>query len=256
MEGHLPVLCGLLGRRAGDDAGRLSRWCSSRSPPACGRRTRHRRRWPAASGSAGCGRSGPSPWARPGWPSSAARSWWRWSCLAEFGAFEILGYQTLTTEIYNEFQVGFNEPAACALSLILVLLGAMLLAGEGSVRGQGRTSRAGRRSGPRSFALLPLGRLRPVAFGGVALLVVLALGVPGRSRRLPDHRRVGAARCPRARRGDATLNTFGYGAAAGVVATLAAVPIALLSVRFPRRNGAGLDVQPGGPGRAGSRRSR
>ena len=32
--------------------------------------------------------------------------------LAEFGAFEILGYQTLTTEIYNEFQVGFNEPAA------------------------------------------------------------------------------------------------------------------------------------------------
>ena len=37
--------------------------------------------------------------------------------LAEFGAFEILGYQTLTTEIYNEFQVGFNEPAACARCL-------------------------------------------------------------------------------------------------------------------------------------------
>ena len=63
--------------------------------------------------------------------------------LAEFGAFEILGYQTLTTEIYNEFQVGFNEPAACALSLILVLLGAVLLGGEGSLRGRGRTSRVG-----------------------------------------------------------------------------------------------------------------
>ena len=35
--------------------------------------------------------------------------------LAEFGAFEILGYQTLTTEIYNEFQVGFNRrpPVRC-----------------------------------------------------------------------------------------------------------------------------------------------
>ena len=57
--------------------------------------------------------------------------------LAEFGAFEILGYQTLTTEIYNEFQVGFNQPAACALSLILVLLGA-LAAGQ-----------RGHRAGPR-----------------------------------------------------------------------------------------------------------
>ena len=63
--------------------------------------------------------------------------------LAEFGAFEILGYQTLTTEIYNEFQVGFNTPAACALSLILVVLGALLLASEGTVRGRGRTSRLG-----------------------------------------------------------------------------------------------------------------
>jgi iron(III) transport system permease protein len=34
---------------------------------------------------------------------------------------------------------------------------------------------------------------------------------------------------------DATLNTFGYAAAAGLLATLAALPIALLSVRFPRR---------------------
>ena len=33
----------------------------------------------------------------------------------------------------------------------------------------------------------------------------------------------------------ATANTFGYAAAAGVVATLAALPIALLSVRFTRR---------------------
>ena len=154
--------------------------------------------------------------------------------LAEFGAFEILGYQTLTTEIYNEFQVGFNEPAACAFSLILVLLGAMLLASEDTVRGRGRSSRLGA-GAARELRPLPLGRLRPAVFGGLGLLVALALGVPvgaivylllqGGTSTVPA-----AASLP-----EATLNTFGYAAAAGVVSTLAAIPIALLSVRFPRR---------------------
>src|SRR3984957_13291087 len=143
--------------------------------------------------------------------------------LAEFGAFEILGYQTLTTEIYNEFQVGFNEPAACALSLILVLLGALLLASEDTVRGHGRAARLGA-GAARELRPLPLGRLRPVALGGLGLLVGLALGVPvgaiiflllqGGSSPLPA-----AAALP-----DATLNTFGYAAAAGVVPTPAGVP--------------------------------
>ena len=97
--------------------------------------------------------------------------------LAEFGAFEILGYQTLTTEIYNEFQVGFNEPAACALSVILVLLGALLLASEDSVRGHGRTSRVGA-GAARRIRPVPLGRARPAVLAGAVLLVALALGVP------------------------------------------------------------------------------
>ncbi len=153
--------------------------------------------------------------------------------LAEFGAFEILGYQTLTTEIYNEFQVGFNEPAACALSLILVLLGALLLTGEGGLRGRGRASRLGAGTA-RPMRPVALGRARPVVLVGAVALVVLALGVPvgaivylmvrGGNSTLPPASLVGA-----------TLNTFGYGAAAGVVATVAALPIALLSVRHPRR---------------------
>jgi len=152
--------------------------------------------------------------------------------LAEFGAFEILGYQTLTTEIYNEFQVGFNESAACALSLILVLLGAGLLASEDMVRGKGRTARLGS-GAARRLRPAPLGRARPVALAGLALLVLLALGVP-----------VGAILYLIAQGGQSTLppaslwiaagNTFAYGAAAGIVATLAALPIALLSVRFGR----------------------
>ena len=154
--------------------------------------------------------------------------------LAEFGAFEILGFQTLTTEIYNEFQVGFNEPAACALSLILVLLGGLLLASEDSVRGRGRAARLGA-GAARQLRPVPLGRARPAALAGVALLVMLALGVPvGAIVYLMVARR--EQHPAPASLWIATLNTFAYGAAAGAVATVAALPVALLSVRF-RRSG-------------------
>jgi iron(III) transport system permease protein len=63
--------------------------------------------------------------------------------LAEYGAFEILGYQTFTTEIFTEFNVSFSIPAACALSLVLVLLSLLVLAGEGMLRGRGRVTRGG-----------------------------------------------------------------------------------------------------------------
>jgi iron(III) transport system permease protein len=152
--------------------------------------------------------------------------------LAEFGAFEILGFQTLTTEIYNEFQVGFNQPAACALSLILVLLGGLLLASEDVVRGRGRTARLGSGTA-RVVERAPLGRARPAALAGLTLLVVLALGVPvGAILYLIVQG--GQSTLPPASLLIATGNTFAYAAAAGVVATVAALPIALLSVRFPR----------------------
>ena len=59
--------------------------------------------------------------------------------LAEYGAFEILGYQTFTTEIFTEFH-GYSFAASCALSLVLVVLSLLVLAGEGLLRG--RTARS------------------------------------------------------------------------------------------------------------------
>ncbi|MGO8859918.1 MAG: ABC transporter permease [Acidimicrobiales bacterium] len=153
--------------------------------------------------------------------------------LAEFGAFEILGFRTLTTEIYAEFTVGFNDPAACAFSLILVVLGGLLLLGEGALRGGGRGARVGG-GVARQLRAVPLGRARPAVLGGVALLVAVALGVPvgaviylmvsGGASTMPPASLIGAAG-----------NTFLYSASAGVLATVAALPIALLSIRYPRR---------------------
>jgi len=153
--------------------------------------------------------------------------------LAEFGAFEILGFQTLTTEIYTEFTVGFNDPAACAFSLILVVLGGLLLLGEGSLRGGGRGARVGG-GVARQLRPVQLGRARLVVLAGVGLLVAVALGVPvgavvylmvdGGASTMPPASLIGAAG-----------NTFVYSASAGVLATAAALPIALLSIRYPRR---------------------
>ena len=88
-------------------------------------------------------RSSGSRWARPAARSSAAACWWPWCMLAEYGAFEILGYQTFTTEIFTEFSLSFSVPAACALSLVLVALSLLVLAARAWPRGRGRVSRAG-----------------------------------------------------------------------------------------------------------------
>ena len=144
-------------------------------------------------------------------------------CLAEFGAFEILGFRTLTTEAFTEFTVGFDTAAGCAFSLILVLLGVMLLAGEGLARGKGRAARVGS-GAARVLRPRPLGRGTLPALAGVAAVVVLALGVPvGAIVWLIVEG--GTSTVPSASIWGATLTTFGYAAGAGLVATLAALPV-------------------------------
>jgi iron(III) transport system permease protein len=153
--------------------------------------------------------------------------------LAEYGAFEILGYQTFTTEIFTEFSISFSVPAACALSLVLVLLSLVVLAGEGMARGSGQTSRSGplaqRRLPPR-----PLGRAKLPVLAGFALLTLLALGLPvGASAYWlfggGAHSIAGVA-LP-----GALLHTALYGGSAGALDTLLALPVALLAVRHTGR---------------------
>ena len=149
--------------------------------------------------------------------------------LAEYGAFEIVGYQTFTTEIFTEINQGFSLPAASALALVLVLLSMLVLAGEGLGRGRGRVTR----SGPLAQRVSPpqhLGRARIPALAGFTALTGLALGVP-----------VAASLYWIAGGGKATITgvpllaaagyTALYGALAAALATLLALPVALLAVR-------------------------
>jgi iron(III) transport system permease protein len=153
--------------------------------------------------------------------------------LAEYGAFEILGYRTFTTEIFSEFTVGFDTDSACALSLVLVVLSLFVLVGDGLARGSGRLARTGP-GAQRALTRRRLGKATVPVLLAYGALVAAALGVP-----------VGASvywvieetstPISGTSLGSAALYTAGYSAAAAFVATLAALPVALLAVRHPGR---------------------
>ncbi len=153
--------------------------------------------------------------------------------LAEYGAFEILGYQTFTTEIFSEFGSGFDVASACALSLVLVVLSLFVMIGESSLRGAGHVSR----SGPGVQRVLNrrhLGRMTFPVLAGFTLLVVGALGVPVGSS-IYWMFEGGTGGIGGVSLLSATIYTASYSAAAGVLATIMALPVALLVVRRPTR---------------------
>jgi iron(III) transport system permease protein len=149
--------------------------------------------------------------------------------LAEYGAFEILRYQTFTTTIFTEFTLGFNTPAACALSAVLVLVSLLVLGGEAMSSGRGRVSRAGAPT-TRPVERVPLHGATLPTLLVLGAVVALALGVPvatvvywllrGQSGAFPGVSVLSA-----------TWHTVSYAAGAAALSTLLAVPIAVLSVR-------------------------
>jgi iron(III) transport system permease protein len=138
--------------------------------------------------------------------------------LAEYGAFEIVGYQTFTTEIFTEINV--------ALSLIV-------LAAEGRARGRGRISRSGALA-QRVSAPYQLGKARIPALAGLIALTGLSLGVPVGSC-LYWIAAGGQDSLTGVSMPSAALTTALYGLLSAGLATLMALPVALLAVRHPGR---------------------
>jgi iron(III) transport system permease protein len=153
--------------------------------------------------------------------------------LAEYGAVEILGYRTFATEIFSESNIGFDTNSASALSLVLVLISAIVLLGEYSGRGSGRIARSG--PGVRgTLKRVRLGKMTVPVLLAYSVLIGAALGVPIASSIYwifegGVHALTGLSL------GSAALYTATYGAAAALLATLAALPVALLVVRHPSR---------------------
>lgn len=156
--------------------------------------------------------------------------------LAEFGALELLRYQTLTTAIVQRVTVLSAPEAARALSVVLAVGALLLLGADRWARGRMVPVRVGG-----GVARVPmrwrLGRTKLVWVAAAALLMAAALGVPlysmvtGMAGVIGE----GGAGFDWARLGGVALNTARYSLATAVVATLAALPVSLLAVRHPGR---------------------
>ncbi len=150
--------------------------------------------------------------------------------LSDFGAVALFRYETFTWAIYLQYRGAFDRTGAAALSLVLALLALALLHGEIATRGADRYAKVG--SGvARAPRIARLGPWRWPAFALCALLLALALGLPVAvlahwivlgvmaGERLDPVWQLAA-------------NSVYVSAIAAAVTTGAALPVAVLIVRF------------------------
>lgn len=153
--------------------------------------------------------------------------------LAEYGAFVMLRYDTFTTAIFEQYQSSFAGPAGSMLAGVLVLCCLALLGGEALLRGNARYARLGS-GAPRPATPIALGWWRIPLSGVLVAVVVAALGVPlwtiGRWLWLG-----GSAVWDMTTIGTALGQTIGLAAAAALVTTLCAFPVAWIAVRSAGR---------------------
>ena len=150
--------------------------------------------------------------------------------LAEYGAFAMLRFATLTTAIFEQFQATFNGAAGSTLAGVLVLLCLVLLVAEAAGRGTARYARIGS-GAQRRLSPHRLRRMTIPAIAGLTALAGLALGVPAWT--VTRWLWIGGAGVWA---GDdivaATVQTAGLAAAAAATTTVLAFPFAWVAVRY------------------------
>lgn len=153
--------------------------------------------------------------------------------LAEFGALAMLRVQTFTTAIFESYELQFDSSSAALQSAVLMALCLPAAWGEMHLRANRRIARVGR-GNRRRAAPIALGRAKPFALVGFALIALIGLGIPlstlaywlsrGHSAGL------GYANVLPAIQGSISLSVTG-----AILASLCALPLVLLAVRHQGR---------------------
>ena len=153
--------------------------------------------------------------------------------LAEYGLYVMIRFDTFTTAIVDQFQSSYNGPAANMLSGVLVLCCFALLGLDSLARGGKRYARVGSGSA-RLQQPQRLGRFTLLCLALPVFTSALALGVP----LVTLTRWLVAGGSAVWRFGEiwpAVSQTLALATAGAVLTTLAAVPMAWLSIRSPGR---------------------
>jgi iron(III) transport system permease protein len=159
--------------------------------------------------------------------------------LSDFGAVSLLRFDTFTLGIYTSYRGTFDRTPAAVLGCVLVLLAALVTAGERLARG--RAAHRVARGAARPAALVPLGRARPLWFGAALGVVGVSLGMPAYS--LTHWMIVGSStRVDLAELGAAGLVTVQVAAGGTALAVALAVPVGVLAARHRGRLTATLEA--------------
>ncbi|HSK14594.1 MAG TPA: iron ABC transporter permease [Gaiellaceae bacterium] len=153
--------------------------------------------------------------------------------ISDFGAVSLMNYSSLTRAIFLQYRSLFDRTPAAVLSLVLVALTAIVLVLELYSRGKARYHRPSP-GAARAAQRVPLRRWRWPAAGfcaavvGFALLLPLAVIGYWLERAFSLGRPLDAA-------WGAAVNSVLVSAVAAAVTVAAALPVALLAVRYPAR---------------------
>jgi iron(III) transport system permease protein len=164
--------------------------------------------------------------------------------ISDFGAVQLLRYQTLTSSIYASRV--FDRTGALAQSLLLGLLAVAVVAAERWVTRGGRPARLA--AGARTMRI-PLGRWKAAAVALVAGVVGLALVAPvgvlafwAVRGALAGSTRAGALVADAGELAVPAVNTAAMAVLAALVAVLAVLPVAYLTVRHSSRLAGGANA--------------
>jgi iron(III) transport system permease protein len=153
--------------------------------------------------------------------------------LAEYGLYVMIRFDTFSTAIVDQFQSAYNGPAANMLAGVLVACCLLLLGLEAAARGRQRYARVGG-GAARMAACYRLGGLALPCLLIPGATAALALGVPLIT--LGRWLVIGGLDAWRSEAiGTAFVETLVFAFAGAGLATLAAIPMAWLSVRRPGR---------------------
>ncbi|MBA2545945.1 MAG: iron ABC transporter permease [Solirubrobacterales bacterium] len=151
--------------------------------------------------------------------------------LHDFGAVSILRFDSFTREIYTSYRASFDRTGAAALALILVALMLVLLWLEGLV-GRGVVLHRSTPGAVRRAPIVPLGRWKLPALSFCALVCSLALALPALVLVYWSLKSF-AGSTDLGEIASAAGGSLLLSGAAAAAAALCALPIAVLSVRFP-----------------------
>ena len=153
--------------------------------------------------------------------------------LSDFGAVSMLRFDSFTRAIYLQYSASFDRSVAAVLALLLVALTLVILIFEKRMRGQARYYRSS--SGAiRPARTVALGKWRwpALVFCGVVTLVGLVTPLAVVAFWLVRGTLAGEVFNLRL---DVVANSLIGSGAAGLMAMVAAIPIAVLAIRFPGR---------------------